>query len=144
MARMSSRGWSLLFVALVVVAACSSGNRSSFPSAAQDGGDAGGGSLTPDSSMSFGDGSSIQPTTRDDFPNPVLDTGVPASAPTLFGAPDQGTTGPCLYEPEIGSPLPHNWLPLRFRFTTANKENLYQIKLVIPNEVDPLVIYTTQ
>lgn len=131
-------------MALVVIAACSSSNKSSFPSTAQDGGDDGGGSLTPDSSMSFGDGSPIQPTTRDDFPNPVLDTGVPTNAPTLFGGPDVGTTGPCLYEPEIGSLFPNNWLPLRFRFTTANMENIYQIKLVIPNEVDPLVIYTTQ
>jgi hypothetical protein len=95
----------------------------------------------------FGDGSfelDGPRTSGDDFPNPIIDGGAPSSAPTLFGAPDQGTTGPCLYEPEVGSLFPNNWLPLRFRFTTSHSETLFEITLTIPNEKHPLVIYTTQ
>jgi mono/diheme cytochrome c family protein len=88
-------------------------------------------------------GSLIAPnTTRDDFANPVLDVGVPSNAQQLFGAADRSGLGPCLFEPEVGSLFPNNWLPLRFRFTTNNQENLYQITLVVPNEVHPLIIYT--
>jgi hypothetical protein len=85
---------------------------------------------------------------QDDFKQPVLDTGAPSNAPQLFAASDAdgggaAAGGPCLYEPELGSLFPNNWLRPRFRFTTSNKENLFEIKLTIPNEVDPLVIYTT-
>jgi hypothetical protein len=62
----------------------------------------------------------------------------------MFGGPNQGTDGPCLYEPEIGSLFPANWLPLRFRFVAKHNENLFEIKLVVPNEQNPLAIYTTQ
>src|SRR5579859_7776676 len=66
-----------------------------------------------------------------DFTSPVLDVGVPPTTPRLFAAADQGMTGPCLYEPEMGSLFPNNWLPLRFRFTTSNMENMFEIKLTI-------------
>ena len=52
--------------------------------------------------------------------------------------------GPCLYEPELGALIPRNWLRPRFRFTTPNGENLFEINIVVPNETSPLVIYTTQ
>jgi hypothetical protein len=84
------------------------------------------------------------PTTHNDFAAPVIDTGAPANAPTLFAAADVGTDGPCMYEPEPGSLFPENWIRLRFRFTTVHQENLFEIKLVVPNETSPLLIYTTQ
>jgi hypothetical protein len=43
----------------------------------------------------------------------------------------------------MGALFPNNWMRLRFRFTTSHQENLFEIKLVVPNETSPLVIYTT-
>jgi hypothetical protein len=85
------------------------------------------------------------PTVHDDFPMPVFDNGAPMNSPGLFGTDGGGAMGgPCLFEPEMGSLFPNNWLRPRFRFNTAHNENLFEIKLAIPNEVHPLVIYTTQ
>jgi hypothetical protein len=136
---MKSGRYVVAFAALVVAAACGSGSGDgTFNPPPNDGG------TTSSDAPSFVNDSPGLPTTHTDFPNPVLDTGVPPNAPQLFGGSDQGTDGPCLYEPEIGSLFPDNWLPLRYRFTTGHQENLFQIKLVVPNEVDPLVIYTTK
>jgi hypothetical protein len=85
-------------------------------------------------------------TEQHDFGAPVLDTGVPANAPALFAgkAADAGAlAGPCLYDPEIGTLFPNNWLRPRFRFSASNGENLFQITLIVPYESSPLVIYTT-
>jgi hypothetical protein len=84
------------------------------------------------------------PTTANDFATPILDTGAPTNSAALFAASDVSTDGPCVYEPEMGALFPNNWIRLRFRFTPANAENLFEIKLVIPNETSPLFIYTTQ
>ncbi len=73
-----------------------------------------------------------------------MDVGAPANAPALFAAADVGTGGPCVYEPEMGALFPNNWIRLRFRFNTTNQENLFEIKLVVPNEASPLLIYSTQ
>jgi hypothetical protein len=84
-------------------------------------------------------------TIRDDFPTPIFDTGAPMNAPGLFGTDAGGAMGgPCLFEPEMGSLFPTNWLRPRFRFNAAHGENLFEIKLTVPNQVHPLVIYTTQ
>jgi hypothetical protein len=112
-------------------------------------GDGGGGSLLGDAATSNGGGGGNafpcpNPTTQNDFANPILDVGVPANAASLFSAADVGTVGPCMYEPEPGALFPNNWMRLRFRYDTSNQENLFEIKLVIPNETSPLVIYTTQ
>lgn len=148
MRAMQSGRWIAGFAALVVAAACGSngGNESSFTASHPDGGSLEGGGSSSDGSPSpgGGDAPSLQGGPRTDFPNPVLDTGAPSNAPTLFGAPDTGTDGPCVYEPEMGSLFPSNWLALRWRFDTTHQENLFQIKLVVPNETDPLVIYTTK
>ena len=87
------------------------------------------------------------PTTtppRNDFGAPVIDDGAPANAPTIFGTSDEGGAGPCVFEPEMGSLFPNNWLRPRFRFTTSHQENLFEITLVAPNESSPLKIYTTK
>jgi hypothetical protein len=88
------------------------------------------------------------PVVHDDFRDPILDTGVPPNAPALFAVPDvpleAGKTGACLFEPELGSLFPKNWLRPRFRFTTSQQENLFEIVMVVPNEKSPLRIYTTK
>lgn len=91
------------------------------------------------------------PAVHDDFEQPVFVDGAMPNALQIFaqpdavaGSPDAGSGGPCLYEPEIGSLFPNNWLRPRFRFTAAASENLFEIKLVVPNEVSPLVVYTTK
>ncbi len=128
-------------------AGASAGDGSAVSDAVASSGSSGGSSGMGGTSGGFGDGSFVFDGPRgtgDDFPNPIIDSGAPSSAPTLFGVPDQGTSGPCMYEPEVGSLFPNNWLPLRFRFTTSHSETLFEIKLTIPNEKNPLVIYTTQ
>jgi hypothetical protein len=84
------------------------------------------------------------PATQNDFAAPIIDTGVPPNAATLFAGADVGTDGPCMFEPEPNSLFPNNWIRLRFRFRALHQENLYQIKLVVPHETSPLVIYTAQ
>src|SRR5579859_6985758 len=116
----------LVFGATTESYACGSGGGSEFAGPAGDGG-ASDGEFFSDSPYTS------EPTPHDDFKNPVLTTGAPPNAPQLFGAPDQPGTGPCLYEPELGSLFPNNWLRPRFRWNAANQENLFEIKLVVPN-----------
>ncbi|GAC1352916.1 MAG: hypothetical protein NVSMB1_20660 [Polyangiales bacterium] len=81
---------------------------------------------------------------RNDFVAPVLDAGVTGDPAKVFAVADKPGMGPCLYEPELGSLFPRNWLRPRFRFNAAGGENLFQITLQIPNETSPLVVYTTK
>jgi hypothetical protein len=81
-----------------------------------------------------------------DFPaDPVIDGTAPADSGTLFGDPGSGdpSGGPCLVEPELGSLIPQNWLRLRVRFEPAAGENLYEIRLHADNQVNDLVVYTS-
>jgi hypothetical protein len=144
----------LIAIALSATAAQACGSKNNLSGFTPSGDDAsapGDGSSTSSSSGSsggYGDASLFSDSgplgNGDDFPTPIIDNGAPATAPTLFGVPDQGTNGPCMYEPEMGSLFPNNWLPLRFRFNATQNETLFEIKLTIPNEKHPLVIYTTQ
>lgn len=97
------------------------------------------------------------PAVRNDFKDPIFADGATTSAPAVFAKPDvappavspdagpgASPTGPCLYEPELGSLFPNNWLRPRFRFTASAAENLFEIKLVVPNQASPLVVYTTK
>jgi hypothetical protein len=121
---------------------------SSGGSNGSSGSDAGSGSSSSgsgtSSSSGAGDAGPVEAGPRNDFPIPILDNGAPPGASGLFGGANQGIDGPCLYEPEIGSLFPANWLPLRFRFVTSHNENLFEIKLTVPNEQNPFVVYTTQ
>ncbi len=107
-------------------------------SSGSGGGDGGAGGA---STITTGSGG-MAPVIHDDFKAPVLDTDVPTGAPGLFGAPGQTSGGPCLFEPEIGTLFPRNWLRPRFRFNAANLENLSEIKIDVPYEQTPLFIYT--
>lgn len=80
-----------------------------------------------------------------DFPkDPVVDPSAPAGAAGLFGPAGSGDPmgGPCLFEPEPGTLFPSNWLRPRFRFNAGPNENLFEIRLHTPDEIDDLVVYT--
>ncbi len=47
-----------------------------------------------------------------------------------------------MFEPELGTLFPNNWLRPRFRFQAAHGENLFEITLRVPNQISPLRIYT--
>lgn len=83
------------------------------------------------------------PIFHDDFSKPIFADGATPNAPKVF-ASTSTDGGPCLFEPEMGSLFPTNWLRPRFRFNPAKGENLYEIKMVVPHETSPLVIYTTK
>ena len=79
-----------------------------------------------------------------DFPGgPLFDPGAPANAPGLFNVPGSPTGGPCLIEPEIGALFPANWLRPRFNLIPVGTQNLFEIRLHSANEVNDLVVYTT-
>jgi hypothetical protein len=121
---------------LVVLAACSPHKGS----ATTDGGSGGDGGAVVDAFAG----------PYPDFPGtPIIDptgTAPPANAPTLFGDPATGaaTGGPCLVEPEVGTLYPNNWLRPRFSWTPTGSENLFELRITAANQVNPLVVYTTQ
>ncbi|MEO8552027.1 MAG: hypothetical protein ABI678_18750 [Kofleriaceae bacterium] len=81
-----------------------------------------------------------------DFPTtPIVDTGVPGGPDTLFGDPMGGaaTGGPCLFEPEVGTIYPRNWIRPRFSWIAGTGENLFELRITTPTQVNPLVVYTT-
>lgn len=124
-------------IGLAVIAACgdSPDGSSDFENVPPDSGD-----VDPD----FPDDGFDDGEVRDDFKDPVFDDGVPSSAPDVFAKADVASTGPCLYEPEMGSLFPTNWLRPRFRFTAPQGENLFRIEMKVPNQTSPLVVYTTK
>jgi hypothetical protein len=82
----------------------------------------------------------------DDFPeDPIVEPSAPPNAPQLFeGATPEPNGGPCLSEPEVGALFPRNWLRPRFRFTPGPSQNLFEIRLHTPKQVNDLVVYTTE
>ena len=101
-----------------------------------------------DASLDGGQGATapVEPTGPvTDFPTPVFDGTAPMSSPTLFGPTTQGasTGGPCLVEPESDVVYPQNWLRPRFTWTAANGENLFELRLHVANQIDDLVVYST-
>lgn len=107
------------------------------------------GALDPDGEAVLGD--ATKPV-HDDFKDPVFAEGATPAAQQVFAGPDVagdagdagGGGGPCLYAPQIGTLFPSNWLRPRFQFVAGATENLFEIKMVVPNQVSPLVIYTTK
>lgn len=106
-----------------------------------------------DSGPGFGSDASNGPYS--DFPaTPILDgaggdggTGAPANAAALFTGAKAGTAGPeapCLVENEVGSLLPRNWLRPRFGWQASGGENLFELRVHADNQVNDLVVYTTQ
>jgi hypothetical protein len=78
-----------------------------------------------------------------DFPaDPVVDSGAPPNAATLFGNLGGGSGGPCLLEPAIGALFPNNWLRPRFRVSAPAGQDLFEIRLHASNQASDLVVYT--
>jgi hypothetical protein len=73
---------------------------------------------------------------------PILDTGVPADAPTLFTGAPTGD-GPCVTEPEDGALFPANWLRPRVKFNPVVPGTLHEIRVHAEMEKDDLLGYTT-
>lgn len=139
-------------VALVFACGSDSGN-SSF----DDGTDASSNDAQsfPDS-IGFGETSVPLCNPCNDFPaTPVIDPGggdggasgpavgpAPANSPTLFGAAGSTSGGPCVFEPEVGTLFPSNWLRPRFRYVVPTGQNLFEIRLHTTREANDLVVYT--
>jgi hypothetical protein len=70
----------------------------------------------------------------------------PANAPDLFGAfaAGPGAGGPCLIEPPDQALFPRNWLRPRFRFSAPAGHNLFELRIEVAGEPNPLVVYTTK
>ncbi|HEX4453904.1 MAG TPA: hypothetical protein VH143_23730 [Kofleriaceae bacterium] len=80
-----------------------------------------------------------------DFPaSPIVDSSAPPNSGTLFGGAGTGSAsgGPCMYEPEVGTLYPQNWLRPRFSWAAGGSENLFEVRVTAANEVNPLVVYT--
>lgn len=105
------------------------------------GGAGGGGSgtggvvLDPDGGSTFAD-----------FPAaPVVEAGLPDDIGGLFeGAMGSDMGGPCLAEPALDAMVPKNWTPLFFEWTSPPELNVFELRLKVENQVNELVVYTTQ
>jgi hypothetical protein len=136
---------------VIAFAACGTKESGTFDSPVDGGaeGEPGGDdSSVPGFGVDGGGGSSgvVQPTGPvTDFPSPVIDGAAPADAASLFGPPGQGAAsgGPCLIEPENDVVYPQNWLRPRFRWSAPQGENLFELRLHVANQIDDLVVYTT-
>jgi len=123
-----------------------------------NGNDAGGGSSdaqTFPETGGFGGEGGATCNPCSDFPAaPILDgpsgpdaggaafAAAPANAATLFGAPGGGAGGPCVFEPEVGTLFPNNWLRPSFAYVPATSQNLFEIRLHTKKETNDLVVYT--
>ncbi|AKT36885.1 TolB family protein [Chondromyces crocatus] len=149
----SSHRMTLLLLAactapVIAVAACGSGNSSSSGdpggtgtnTGGAGGAGAGSGTGTGGDLLSGVGGTSFVPA----FPkDPVVEDSAPANAPELFADPGENAGGPCLFEPEVGSLFPRNWLRPRFRYNPAESEqNLFEIRLHTAGEEHDLLVYT--
>ncbi|HEX4405812.1 MAG TPA: hypothetical protein VH560_13330 [Polyangia bacterium] len=102
---------------------------------------------TIDASFDLAFESSVIPPTCDglcaDFSvAPILETGVPADAPSMFSGAPTGA-GPCVTEPEDGALFPANWLRPRVKFTPTVPGTLTEIRVHSAMEQDDLLGYTT-
>src|SRR5579863_4452968 len=79
-----------------------------------------------------------------DFPpDPIVDTGAPSNAPTLFTTAPRTTGAPCILSPQPKTLMPRNWLRPLFQYKRAADENLFEITLTVSTFAHQLVIYTT-
>jgi hypothetical protein len=47
-----------------------------------------------------------------------------------------------MFEPEVGTIYPQNWLRPQFSWVPSGTENLFEIRLTAANQTNPLVVYT--
>lgn len=50
----------------------------------------------------------------------------------------------CISEPASDAMVPRNWTPLFIEFSPMIGQNVYEIKLEVDNQVNPLIVYTTK
>jgi hypothetical protein len=121
---------------------------SKIPGAGHNGGQDAGQSSPADMSQPPGPPDLASPMYSDFPPTPVIDPtgGTPSTAPGLFGPPTSGmqSGGPCLTDPEAGALLPQNWLRPRFHFIPVGGQNLFELRVHAPTQINDLVVYTTQ
>jgi WD40-like Beta Propeller Repeat len=143
---------------LVVAIACAGvvpraagGNAGSAQPAGGSGGGSAGGSGgrqargsggAPDAGGTSADGGSPIPPLTDFPPDPIIDTGAPPNAATLFSTSGRTSGAPCILSPEAGTLMPRNWLRPRFSYTPAADENLFEITLTVMGFAHQLVVYT--
>jgi hypothetical protein len=102
-----------------------------------------------------GDAATCNPCS--DFPaTPIIDgasdagasavAAAPPNSAALFGAVSldaaSPTAGPCVYEPEVGTLFPNNWLRPSFAYAPVGLQNLFEIRLHTAKETNDLVVYT--
>ncbi len=159
------------YLALVVVAACSASGSGTTPGTDLSGGTSAtggivasggsGGSLGGSAGTIMASGGSLpvggtgaeDPDAREPLctadcadlasDGPLLDDGVPANAPDMFGGSASGS-GPCILEPGDHSLVPFNWLRPRVKIGGFQSGTIYQIKVSTPREKDVLVAYTNR
>jgi hypothetical protein len=148
-----SLAWSV--VPLFALGACASvkpgaTTGSDAGSTGTGGGNGGGTGGVSSTDAGSGTGGTPLPTscapTCTDFPaDPIIVSGAPTDAPTMFGAPggDSAGAGPCLSDPQDGTLFPGNWLRPRFAFTGGVGQNLFELRLHSDSEKNDLVVYTT-
>jgi len=80
-----------------------------------------------------------------DFPKaPVVLDGLSNDIGSLFDTtPGMATDGPCLSEPPIDAMVPRNWTPLFFEWASLPDLNVFELRLEVDNQVNPLVVYTS-
>jgi len=85
-----------------------------------------------------------------DFPtDPIVDTSgatiVPGDVATQFGGAGTGAAagGPCMFEPEIGTIYPRNWIRPRFSWIAGAGESIYELRITSPSQVNAMIVYTT-
>jgi len=81
-----------------------------------------------------------------DFPkDPEVESSLPGDIGSQFGSgAGQPTGGPCLAEPPMDALVPKNWTPLRFEWSAPADQNVFELKLHVDNQINDLVVYTTQ
>jgi hypothetical protein len=96
-----------------------------------------------------GDGGACAKGGCTDFPaTPLNDPAAPVTGDpsTLFpgdGGTDTTTGGPCLSEPANGALIPYNWLRPRVLWASATTQNVFEVRISAPGEVNDYVVYTT-
>ncbi len=158
---------------VAVAASCATGAKSGAPSTfstpdSATGTSADGGPVSFDSGSGLDDGGLHFPTDDSggvadadtdadagcfggcaDFPaTPLNDPSgmVPGDPSTLFpGNAMTGTTtgGPCVSEPANGTLYPYNWLRPRVLWASATTQDVFEVRISAPGEMNDYVVYTT-
>lgn len=119
---------------------------SSSSGAAGAGGTGGMGSTSGSTSGSGGSGGSIVmgcPCT--DLPEkPIFQDGLTAEVGTAFDAAMDMPAGPCISEPASDAMVPRNWSPLLIEWVAPIDQNVFQVRVEVDNQVNPLVVYTNK